>query len=57
MSESIDAELVCEALRMAIRARGVDSLENLIHQQYASEKLGRLISTKNRTVLQQHQAP
>ena len=49
MSESIDAELVCKALRMAISSRGVDSMSNLIHHsdrgvQYASEKLGRLIS-------------
>lgn len=49
MSESIDAELVCEALRMAISNRGVDSLGKLIHHsdrgvQYASEKLGRLVS-------------
>lgn len=45
MSESIDAELVCKALRMAISARGVDSMSNHIHHsdrgvQYASEKLG-----------------
>ena len=49
MSETIDAELVCEALRMAISKRGADSLSNLIHHsdrgvQYTSEKLGRLIS-------------
>jgi putative transposase len=49
MSESIDAEIVCAALRMAISRRGEASAWNLIHHsdrgvQYASEKLGRLIS-------------
>jgi len=52
MSENIDADLVCNSLRMAISRRGEASFWDLIHHsdrgsQYASEKLGDLIAASN----------
>ncbi len=52
MSKNIDADLVCNSLRMAISSRGEASFWDLIHHsdrgsQYASEKLGDLIAASD----------